>query len=284
MFSCRFLEPLLFPPISLNTGKLARRIGGKTILITGASSGIGERTALLLADYPVHLILAARREERLNELKREIEAKSASVSVIAADLRQEEGMKRLLDFLHRLPQGLDIVVSNAGLSIHRPIRHSLDRYHDFTRTTAINYLAPVQLLLSAIPLLREKRGHIVNVSTVNVLLLPVPYWAAYQASKAAFDTWLRSAAPELHAIGVTTASVYLPLVRTPMIEPTAAYRTAPAMSPEHAARIICKSFYTKKRRYRPWWLIFGQIASLLLRGLWEKAADRREKKRGRVDL
>ncbi|WP_058302320.1 SDR family NAD(P)-dependent oxidoreductase [Gorillibacterium timonense] len=281
MSNHRFLETLLFPPPSLNSRKLARRISGKTILITGASSGIGERTALLLSDYPVHLVLAGRNEEKLAALKQEIETRTAKVSVVAGDLRQEEEMGRLLDHLHALPHGVDIIVSNAGLSIHRTIQDSLDRFHDYSRTMAINYSAPVRLLLSTIPLLKERGGHVVNVSTVNALLLPLPHWAAYQASKAAFDTWFRSAAPELAALGIATTTVYLPLVRTPMIEPTAKYRTMPAMSADRAARIICKSLYTKKRRYRPWWLFFGQTASLLFRGLFERIAEHREKRRVR---
>lgn len=109
--------------------------------------------------------------------------------------------------LYQLPNGLDVIVSNAGKSIRRSIHDSLDRYHDFTRTMAINYFAPVRLLLSIIPLLEKNKGQIINVSTINALLLPIPYWAAYQASKGAFDTWFRSVAPELNAIGIATTTI-----------------------------------------------------------------------------
>ena len=175
MHKYNLLERLLFVPTNVNKEKLKRAVNGKTILITGASSGIGEQVAYLLAELNVHLILVARRAEKLAAMKADIEKKEAKVSVYKADLRNEEEMERLLTFIHQLPKGIDIVVSNAGLSINRSIQHSLNRYHDFTRTMAINYFAPVQLLLSVIPILAKNKGQIINISTVNALLLPIPY-------------------------------------------------------------------------------------------------------------
>ncbi|WP_075617933.1 SDR family NAD(P)-dependent oxidoreductase [Paenisporosarcina indica] len=265
MHNYTLVERLLFFPAPFNSIKMKNELNGKTILITGASSGIGKELAYLLADTNAHLILVARREENMKLMKDEIENCSAKVSVFRADLRNEQEMIEFLAFLHQLTDGLDVVVSNAGLSINRPITQSLDRYHDFTRTMAINYFAPVQLLLSVIPLLAKKKGHIINVSTINALLLPVPYWAAYQASKTAFDTWFRSAAPELEIQGISTTSIYLPLVKTPMIEPTIAYQTVPAMSPVHVAEIVGQSLYSKREVYKPWWLVFGQLASVMFR-------------------
>ncbi|MCL6458491.1 MAG: SDR family NAD(P)-dependent oxidoreductase, partial [Gorillibacterium sp.] len=250
----RFLENLLFPPTYLNKKKLRSQLKGKTVLITGASSGIGESLAYLLASLPVHLILVARTEDKLVAMKNEIEKQTAKVSIFRADLRNQEDMAGLLAFVHQLPDGLDILVSNAGLSIKRSIHQSLDRYHDFTRTMAINYFAPVQLLLSFIPLLEKNQGQIINISTINALLIPLPDWAAYQASKSAFDVWLRSAVAELNASGIATTSIYLPLVKTPMILPTPAYQGMPAMRPGHVAQIIGKSMYTQRKQYKPWWL------------------------------
>ncbi|WP_256759994.1 SDR family NAD(P)-dependent oxidoreductase [Cohnella sp. WQ 127256] len=279
MHTYGLLEKILFPPTSINVKKLRRQIEGKVILITGASSGIGEQAAYLLADFNVHLILVARTEDKLKSLKQEIEQKAAQVSIVRADLRIIEDMERVIAFIQQLPTGLDIIVSNAGLSISRSIHDSLDRYHDFTRTMAINYFAPVQLLLSAIPLLQKNQGHVINISTVNVLLLPIPHWAAYQASKSAFDTWFRSTAPELNEMGITTTSIYLPLVKTPMILPTPAYQDLPAMSSSHVAQIICKSMYTQKRIHKPWWIIFGQWTSIMFRGIWELWTPVRLRKR-----
>ncbi|BDH62545.1 epimerase [Lysinibacillus sp. PLM2] len=261
----KWIESCIFLPTYLDEKKLMRHLSGKTILITGASSGIGAQVAYQLANIHCQLILVARNEERLFAIKTEIERRAfATVSIYQADLRNEEQLRAFLDFLHTFPKGIDIVVNNAGLSINRSIFESLDRFHDFTRTMAINYFAPVQLLLSMIPVLLSNHGQIINVSSVNARLAPVPYFSAYQASKSAFDMFLRSVAFELRRRGVFVSSIYLPLVRTPMIEPTAAYKKIPAMSPQHAAKIICKHMYTKKKRYQPWWLVFGQIASFFM--------------------
>jgi short-subunit dehydrogenase len=212
MHKYNLLECILFLPTFFNEKKLSRNLKGKTIIITGASSGIGEELAYLLSDIDAHLILVARREEKLLTMKSVIEKGHAKVSVFKADLRNKEEMEGLLAYIHQLPEGLDVIVSNAGISINRSINHSLDRYHDFTRTMAINYFAPVKLLLSVIPLLEKNKGQVINISSVNALLIPTPYWASYQSSKSAFDTWFRSAAPELNAMGISTTSIYLPLV------------------------------------------------------------------------
>ncbi|MNG15945.1 Fatty acyl-CoA reductase [compost metagenome] len=72
-------------------------------------------------------------------------------------------------------------------------------------------------------------------------------------------------------MGVATTSIYLPLVRTPMILPTLAYLKMPAMQPEHVAKMIGKAIYTRRHTVKPWWLIFGQLASVMLCGYWDKA-------------
>jgi len=122
----------------------------------------------------------------------------------------------------------------------------------------INYFAPVRLILSLAPVLAGRRGKI-----VSALLPPFPNWAAYLASKTAFDVWFRPAGPELNRMGISTATMYFPLVRAPMIEPTAAYRKWPALSPAYAARVIARSFYAGKRAYKPWWLAFARPAAPL---------------------
>ncbi|RNF41268.1 SDR family NAD(P)-dependent oxidoreductase [Planococcus salinus] len=283
MHTYSLAEKILFPSVSLDNKRLGEELRGKTVLITGASSGIGKQLAYMLASIDVHLVLVARREDRLLAMKKNIEMKSAKVSVCRADMRNQTELKTILAFLEQLPNGLDVVVSNAGKSINRPIRESLSRYHDFTRTMDINYGAPVQLLLSAIPALEKNKGQIINVSTINALLIPIPHWAAYQASKTAFDTWFRSAAPELNAIGIATTSIYLPLVKTPMIVPTIAYEHAPAMAVEHAARIICRSMYTKKKYCKPWWLFFLELASVCFRWLFELLVPIALREKGKSD-
>jgi len=268
MKSYTLLERILFFPTALNFNTLKKHLEGKTILITGASSGIGEQVAYMLAAINVRLILVARREDKLLAMKQDIEKQAAEVIIFSVDLRNQGENEALLESLHDLSNGLDIIVSNAGHSIRRSIYHSLDRFHDYKRTMAINYFAPVQLLLSLIPLIERTQGQIINVSAV--MLYPLPKWAAYQASKSAFDVWFRSVSPELNAAGIATSSIYFPLVKTQMIKPTISYQNAPAMKPEHAAKVICKIMYTKRKVYKPWWLTSLQIASMIFSRLIEK--------------
>lgn len=119
MHTYSLFERLIFPQTYLNRHRLERELEGKTVLITGASSGIGEQLAYLLADIKVHLIVVARRADKLAAVKALIETKAAQVSVFPADLRNEKEMAELLAFLKQLPGGLDVVVSNAGHSINK---------------------------------------------------------------------------------------------------------------------------------------------------------------------
>lgn len=271
----RLIEHFLFPPTSFRAERLQTAVRGKTILITGASYGIGETLALRLGEAGARLILVGRTAEKLAEVQAVIAAAGGEADVFAADLRDPAAVDGMIAFIRSRPQGLDIFINNAGKSIRRSIFESLDRMHDFERTMALNYHAPVQLCLGLVPLLVASRGQIINISALNVLLAPAPKWAAYQASKTAFDQWLRSVGPEVWAKGVSTCSIYLPLVRTRMIEPTEHYKNAPAMSTNHVARIVGKCIYKRRRRHKPWWLIFPEIGSVIGRQLWERISLRK---------
>lgn len=262
---------LFFPFLDFSDTQLQQYLAGKTILITGASYGIGECLTEKLATTQAYLLLVARTEAKLMAVKQRVEAKGGRADIYACDLRDTAEIQALLAHLQQQPGGIDIFVSNAGKSIRRSIFDSLDRPHDFTRTMNLNYFAPVQLMLGLIPTLVSRRGQVINISAVNVLLIPAPKWAAYQASKTAFDQWFRCVSPELNAQGVSTTSIYLPLVRTRMIEPTQAYQHLPAMQPEQVAQLICQAILSRRRTYAPWWLMLGQLASVLLRGGWEAA-------------
>jgi short-subunit dehydrogenase len=113
--------------------------------------------------------------------------------------------------------------------------------HDFERTMAINYFAPVRLMLGLLPHMAERgSGHVVNVLTWGVQV-KAPKFAAYIASKAALDVFSRIAGRELYRDGVTFTNVRMSLVRTDMIAPTDAYARVPALSPEQAAERVIRA-------------------------------------------
>jgi NAD(P)-dependent dehydrogenase (short-subunit alcohol dehydrogenase family) len=137
--------------------------------------------------------------------------------------------------------GVDYLVNNAGRSIRRSVALSYERVHDVERTMAINYVAPVRLMLGLLPHMVEQRfGHVVNVLTWGVQV-KAPKFSAYIASKTALDTWSRIAGRELYGDGVTFSNLRMPLVRTAMIGPTDAYDRVPALTPEQAAARVVRA-------------------------------------------
>jgi NAD(P)-dependent dehydrogenase (short-subunit alcohol dehydrogenase family) len=141
---------------------------------------------------------------------------------------------------------VDVLINNAGRSIRRSLDLSYDRFHDFERTMQLNYFGAVRLILAVLPEMRARHaGHIVNVSSVGVQAA-VPRFAAYVASKAALDAFSECAQAEVHADGVRFTTVYMPLVRTPMIEPTKLYQSLPAIEADDAAAMLCDAV-----TYRP---------------------------------
>lgn len=271
--SAKAVNLLANPARVSDPDKLRRTVYGKTVLVTGASYGVGEATARKLAGAQAKVLVVARSADRLGDLVASIEAGGGSAVAYPADLTDEAAVTALAKRIGDEHGALDIVVSNAGKSLRRSLHHQYDRPHDFQRTIGINYLGPIQLLLGVLPAMREQgHGHIINVSSVGVRVPPGPQWGAYQASKGAFDRWLRSVAPELHADGVDVTSVYFALVRTRMIEPTPMLRRLPGLDPDQAADVIAKAIIERPRTIAPPWVGPVELASVLLAGPADRAA------------
>jgi NAD(P)-dependent dehydrogenase (short-subunit alcohol dehydrogenase family) len=253
--------------------RLRSTVSGKMVLVTGASYGIGEATARSLAAAGATVLVVARSTERLDDLAASINAGGGRAVAYPTDLTEEAAVYALTKQVTEDHGPLDIVVSNAGKSLRRSLHNQYDRPHDFQRTIDINYLGPIWLLLGLLPAMRENgRGHIVNVSSVGVRVVPGPQWGAYQASKGAFDRWLRSVAPELHVDGVDVTSVYFALVRTRMIAPTPILGRLPGLSPDAAADAIAKAIIERPRSNEPPWVWPAELASVLLAGPADRAA------------
>ena len=253
--------------------KLRRTVAGKTVLVTGASYGIGEATARSLAAAGATVLVVARSEDRLCDLTASINAGGGRAVAYPTDLTDESAVSTLTKQITEEHGPLDIVVSNAGKSLRRSLHDQYDRPHDFQRTIDINYLGPVRLLLGLLPVMRSNgSGHIVNVSSVGVRVVPGPQWGAYQASKGAFDRWLRSVAPELHTDGVDVTTVYFALVRTRMIAPTPLLGSLPGLSPDEAADAIAKAVIERPRTIEPPWVLPAELASVLFAGPADYAA------------
>jgi NAD(P)-dependent dehydrogenase (short-subunit alcohol dehydrogenase family) len=261
-------------PRACDPDRLRDAVSGATVLVTGASFGIGAATARKLASAGATVLLAARSADKLDELGATIAGDGGHAVSYPVDISDEAAVAELAERICAEHGAPDIVVNNAGKSIRRSLHEQYDRPHDFDRTIGINYLGPIRLLLELVPEMRRRgSGHIVNVSSVGVRTPPGPRWGAYQASKGAFDMWLRSVAPELHADGVDVTSIYFGLVNTRMMEPTKSLRNAPGLSAEQAAETVAKAITDRTRTIAPWWLWPAEVATVVLRAPVERATQ-----------
>ncbi|HEY3609692.1 MAG TPA: SDR family oxidoreductase [Pseudonocardiaceae bacterium] len=216
-------------------------LAGRRIMITGASSGIGRATALALAGQGAVPLLVARRPAELAAVRAEIETAGGTAFTYPCDLTDADAVDALIKQVLADHDAVDALVNNAGRSIRRSVHLSVDRMHDFERTMALNYFAPLRLTLGLLPHMRARgSGHIVNITTMG-LQTDTPRFAAYLASKAALEEFGTVAGRELLGDGIAVTSVRMPLVRTPMISPTKAYRALPAASPQDAAELVVRA-------------------------------------------
>jgi NAD(P)-dependent dehydrogenase (short-subunit alcohol dehydrogenase family) len=270
----RVATRLLYPTSRPREQALRAAVGGKIVLVTGSSHGIGKASARKLAAAGAIVLLVARSGAELDRLAAEITAAGGVAHTYPTDLTDMDAVERLGRGLLDEHGRLDVVINNAGKSIRRPIAESYDRFHDFTRTIDVNYLGPVRLLLTLLPAMRAGgAGHIVNVSTWGVRMPPAPRWAAYGASKSAFDVWLRSVAAEVARDGVTTTSIYLPLVHTRMSAPTD-FSRVPGLTVDEAADLVCHAVTAKPREIAPWWSAPVQAWTDLTRGRAQRLMER----------
>ncbi|OWX59432.1 SDR family NAD(P)-dependent oxidoreductase, partial [Acinetobacter baumannii] len=214
------------------------KVQGKVILVTGASSGIGLTISNKLADAGAHVLLVARTQETLEEVKADIESRGGQASIFPCDLNDMEMIDQVSKEILASVDHIDILINNAGRSIRRAVHESYDRFHDFERTMQLNYFGAVRLVLNILPhMIQRKDGQIINISSIGVLANATRF-SAYVASKAALDAFSRCLSAEVHAHKIAITSIYMPLVRTPMIAPTKIYKYVPTLSPEQAADLI----------------------------------------------
>ncbi len=245
------------PPVSAQV--LANRpsskpvdLAGKRILITGASSGIGEAAAEQFARHGATVVVVARRQDLLDAVAERITADGGTAMSIPCDVSDMEAIDALVAHVENRIGGVDILINNAGRSIRRPLAESLERWHDVDRTMVLNYYAPLRLTRGFAPGMLERRdGHIINVSSWGVLSEAAPLFSVYNASKAALSAVSRIAETEWGRRGVHTTLLYYPLVATPMIAPTKEYQGMPALTSEEAAEWMITAARTRPVRIAP---------------------------------
>jgi NAD(P)-dependent dehydrogenase (short-subunit alcohol dehydrogenase family) len=240
-----YWERHLDPDLSLDRS-LAGAVRGRIVVITGGSSGIGLAAAERCADAGATVVIAARDPEKLEAARARL-AERGKVHTYACDLADSGECDAFAQRLLAEHGGVDFLVNNAGRSIRRSIDLSYDRFHDFERTMQLNYFAVVRLTMALLPSLRERGGHVINISSIGVLS-NAPRFSAYVSSKAAMEAWTRCAAAEYADRGVTFTIINMPLVRTPMIAPTKIYEQMPVATPDEAADMVAEAIIARPKR------------------------------------
>ena len=214
---------------------------GSVVVITGSSSGIGAAAAGQLAGRGATVCLLARRTEELDAVVADITAAGGDAHAYPVDLTDGDAAVAVAERILADHGRVDVLINNAGRSIRRPIRESLDRVHDHERVMAVNYLGAIRITHALLPsMIERRRGHVVFSSTMSTQL-PIPLFSAYLASKSALESYARSLMAELGSSGITTTIVYFPMVRTEMSGATEIYSAMKMMGPEQAGRWLVKA-------------------------------------------
>ena len=183
------------------------RLEGSSGLITGASAGIGREFARQLAGRAASLVLVARRQERLEELRDELTKRDPNlkVHIRAVDLSEERAVIDLYDWLERDKLPIDLLINNAGLGDVGPFATSeLQRVKEML---AVNVTALSLLTRLILPgMIAQRRGAILNVSS-TAGFLPIAGFAVYAATKAYVTSFSEAIRAELHGTGVTVTSL-----------------------------------------------------------------------------
>ncbi|WP_424949860.1 SDR family NAD(P)-dependent oxidoreductase [Deinococcus sp.] len=276
-----FRRALLAPPLCRDTALLRAAVQGRTVLVTGASYGIGEATALLLGRAGAEVILLARTQDRLETLVQTLTREGHAASAYRLDLSCTDEVAPLIARIEARHPRIDVIVSNAGKSVRRSVLQAADR-RDLERSLAVNFTGPAALIEALLPrMVVQGGGQIVNVSTVAARQPGAPRWASYQGSKAGFDLWLRGVGSELALRGVRVSGLYLPLVRTRMSAPTRLYAFLPALTPLEAAQAVAQLLVRPEGRAAPWWLFWTELAALLWPGAIHRVLSWTEARPGR---
>jgi uncharacterized protein len=225
----------------------------KTVIVTGASTGIGRETALAFAAAGANIVLAARHEAQL----REIAAGHPNLLVVPTDVTRDDDVRRLMTATQERFGRLDILVNNAGFGLRAPVETT--EFADAERLFDVNFFGPLRCIQTALPVLKAQRpdargmrGQIVNVGSV-LSVLATPRNSIYSASKFALRALSDSLRIELRDAAIDVILIMPGYTDTPFFENQVRYggpvRIGPikGVHPNTVARAILKACQRRRR-------------------------------------
>lgn len=221
----------------------------KNVLVTGASSGIGEAFANQFAELGANLLLVARSEDALLQLAKNLEEKfSVQCDVIAMDLSEDNAAKKLFDRANSMNWDIDILVNNAGFGkIGDFEQYDWQTYHSMLQ---LNINTLTELCLLYLPSMKKKNsGGIINVAS-TAAFLPIPFSSVYAASKSYVLHFSESLFGELLKTNVTVTCLCPSRTKTKFAKvansPFPNYESRAYDTPENSARIGIQGFLKRK--------------------------------------
>lgn len=249
----------------------------ETVIVTGASAGVGRATALRFGRAGAAVGLIARDARALNEVKREIEAAGGHAAAAAADVADAEALFAAAEKLERELGAVDIWVNDAMVTVFSPVCEIAPS--EFRRVTEVTYLGFVHGTMAALRLMRPRnRGTIVQVGSA-LAYRGIPLQAAYCGAKFAVRGFTNSLRTELmhEGSGIHVTMVHLPAINTPQFDWARTHMrrqprpVAPVFQPETAADAIHKAAHEHRREY---WLGRSSVAIILGNMLLPALIDR----------
>jgi NAD(P)-dependent dehydrogenase (short-subunit alcohol dehydrogenase family) len=231
---------------------LIRKLRGTTVVVTGATSGIGRETSLQFAKAGAQVVVAGRRNERLKTLVTEIEAKGGKALAVTTDVAEASQVEKLVAKAVDHFGAIDTLVNNAGVGL--AARFDELSLEDFRRVMEINFWGAVYACKAVVPVMKQQKsgGVIINVSSI-LGKRGVPYETAYCASKFALAGFSEALRTEVMADKIDVTTIFPGAVETEIFE-TSANQTGleiPGFLPKFPARELARIIVQNARVPQP---------------------------------
>lgn len=250
-------------------------------IITGASSGIGEASARLLAKAGYQIVLAARRAERLQSLQQEIEADGGEALAVPTDVSVLASIENLVNTAQDAYGQIDLLLNNAGFGRFKWLEQ-LHPEKDIDRQIEVNLLGVIYASRAVLPYMIERRsGHIINMASM-ASYIATPTYSVYAASKFAVRGFSEALRREVGVWGIKVSVIYPGGVATEFAQHTQARRktgiTTPKLlqlSSEDVARAVLRVAKRPRRRvFLPWVMGLSVWLNTLFPGLNDRLIER----------